>query len=265
MRTVLKLGGNALGDDALLDAVAAGLAPGTVIVHGGGPTITSRLEERRIPATFHAGRRVTTPEVMAIVHEVLCGQVNPDLVGRLAARGIHAVGFRQGQRSANSARALESRAAAGPIHARLRDPQHLGRVGSVTGVEIAALEAALVADRTPVVAPVALADDGGLANVNADDAALAVARALGATRLLLISDVPGVLLDGELRAELNAETAERGIADGAIAGGMRVKVEQALSAAREGITVMIGDATVLVGGGTSIPARSGRGHAIRVA
>lgn len=252
MRSVVKLGGNVLEDTAVLDALGAAPEGDTVVVHGGGSHITARLEAQGTPVTFHQGRRVTTPAVLETVHEVLCASVQPRLVRDLRGRGVLAAGVAEARAASDG-----SAAGIGVLTAhRVADPS-LGEVGRVTSVDTVRLERLLAMGWTPVVAPVASSPSAELLNVNADDAALAIATELRADRLILVSDVPGVCVDGEVLSRLDPSAAHRHLANGTITGGMRVKVEQALDAARLGLEVVIGGADALRGGGTRVVATTG--------
>jgi len=210
---VLKLGGRVATEAvrAALDDVAGPV----VVVHGAGPQITAEMERRGIEAVFVEGRRVTTPAVLEVVCESLAA-VNAELC---AAIGPDAVGLR-GDEIGLEARKVES----------------LGLVGDPAPSAPAAVVEALAAGRVPVVAPLA----AGPLNVNADEAAAALAVGLGASRILFVTDVPGVLLDGELAAVLPADEAEAGLAAGRFEGGIVPKLMAAVRAARGGVRASIG-------------------------
>lgn len=233
---VYKLGGPALEDPALLPALAAELrrAPGRVLlVHGGGRHVERALKERGLESRFVGGRRQTPPEAMAVVEMVLSGLVNKALAAGLTAAGLPALGL--------------SGRDAGLLRARV-EPD-LGRVGRPEGVDVRALEAAWAQGLVPVVSPVSFGEEGEALNVNADEAALALAVAVGASHLVYLSDVDGVRLEGTTVGMLTAEEARRRVARGEIAGGMAMKVETALAAVAAGVpeVVVAGKARLLGG------------------
>lgn len=223
---VYKVGGPALEDPGLLEPLAAEVRRAgvpVVLVHGGGRQIERLLCGLVIPSRFVDGRRVTTPEAMQVVEMVLSGIVNKALAAGLTAAGAAAIGL--------------SGRDAGMIRAGL--VTGLGRVGRPESVDVGPLRAAWAAGYVPVVSPVSAGPAGEAVNVNADEAALAVARALGARSLVYLSDVDGVRLDGRAAATLSAGLAEARIADGAIAGGMVMKVRTALGACAAGIPEVV--------------------------
>jgi len=210
---VLKLGGR-VAASVVSEALAAIDGP-VVVVHGAGPQITAELERRGIAPAFVAGRRVTTPAVLDVVREAL-DALNAELC---AAIGPAAVGLRGDE-----------------IGLEARRVDDLGLVGDPAPSAPAAVIAALAGGRIPVVAPLAT----GPLNVNADEAAAALAIGLRASRILFVSDVPGVLLDGEVAAVLPADDAEAGLADGRFEGGIVPKLMAAVRAARGGVRASIG-------------------------
>ncbi len=233
---VYKLGGPALEDPALLPAFADDLrrAGGpAVVVHGGGRHVDRMLRALGIESRFVDGRRETSPAAMEVVEMVLSGVVNKSLAAGLTAAGLPAVGL--------------SGRDAGLIQARREEG--LGRVGTPRHVDSAPLRALWAAGLVPVVAPVSSGPDGESLNVNADEAALALATALGAATLVYLSDVDGVRVGEETRERLTAEEAHREIASGVIAGGMALKVRAALEASAAGIPeVVVAGRARLVGG-----------------
>lgn len=210
---VLKLGGRVAA--AAVRAALAGIDGPVVVVHGAGPQITAELERRGIEAAFVDGRRVTTPAVLDVVRESLAA-VNAELC---AVIGTDAVGLRGDE-----------------IGLEARQVEALGLVGDPRPSAPVAVVEALRAGRVPVVAPLA----AGPLNVNADEAAAALAVGLGASRILFVTDVPGVLLDGELATVLPADEAEAGLADGRFEGGIVPKLMAAVRAARGGVRASIG-------------------------
>jgi acetylglutamate kinase len=214
---VLKLGGR-VAADAVRAALAEVDGP-VVIVHGAGPQITARMELRGISPTFVAGRRVTTPEVLEVVREALAA-VNDEVCDAIGDDAVGLFGDEIGLRAQ-------------------RVPE-LGLVGEPVASAPAAVVEALTSGRIPVVAPLA----AGPLNVNADEAAAALAVGLGAERILFVTDVPGVLLDGELASVLPADDAEAGLAEGRFEGGIVPKLMAAVRAARGGVRASIGSTEV---------------------
>lgn len=224
--TVVKVGGNELDEPAFLDGLSAAVAAFAgplALVHGGGKEITAALDRSGLPVQFIEGLRVTSPEAMAIMQMVVCGTINKRVVGRLVAAGVRAIGL------------------SGIDLGLLRCVPHrpngadLGRVGAITVVDGSAIRAILAQGWVPVFAPVALGEADNLSyNVNADMVAEAIAAALGGAELLFVTNVPGVILDGQVVARLDAAATEAAIAEGAISGGMIPKVRAALSALATG-------------------------------
>lgn len=221
---VIKLGGAAMGEDvdAFLEDVVllrfVGMRP--VLVHGGGPEISSWQRRLGIEPRFVNGLRVTDAPTMEVVKMVLTGKIGPDLVSRLHRLGGQAVGM-----SGEDGPTLLVRPKDG------EDGQELGFVGEVDQVNPEPVEAVLEQGRIPVIASVGLGVDGEAYNVNADTVAAELAVALGASKLILLTDVEGVRdADGELISALDAAAAERLITSGAINGGMIPKVRAALRA-----------------------------------
>jgi len=192
---VIKFGGNAMVDDTLVRAFAddiaflryAGIRP--VVVHGGGPQISAMLDRLGIVSEFRGGYRVTTPETMDVVRMVLTGQISRDIVGHINRHGALASGM-----SGEDARLFEGRVRTELIDGEAVD---LGLVGDVIGVNPEGVLAELHAGRVPVVSSIALDADvpGRTLNVNADAAASALAIALGAAKLVILTNVPGLYRD----------------------------------------------------------------------
>jgi acetylglutamate kinase len=222
---VIKLGGAAAAEgdvDAVLQDVVllrfVGMRP--VLVHGGGPEISSWQERMGMTPRFVNGLRVTDAATMEVVKMVLTGKVGPDLVARIHQLGGSAIGL-----SGEDGPTLLVR------RARQDGDEDLGQVGEVDQVNIEPLVSILDQGRIPVVASIGLGYDGEAYNVNADEVAAEIAVALGATKLILLTDVDGVHGgDGELLSELDSAGANRLIVDGVIAGGMIPKVRAALRA-----------------------------------
>ena len=234
---VVKYGGNAMVDDELKAAFAqdvvflryAGLRP--VVVHGGGPQIKGMLDRLGLESEFRGGLRVTTPEVMDVVRMVLTGQVGRELVGLLNQHGPVAVGL--------------SGEDAGLFGARRRgvvvdgEEQDIGLVGDVVEVDPTAVLDLLEAGRIPVVSTIApdLDVDGQVLNVNADTAAAALAAALGARKLVVLTDVEGVYADwpdrASLLSELSVSAAKRLLRT--VDTGMIPKLEACVRAVEDGV------------------------------
>lgn len=234
MLTVVKVGGAVAGAPQELAALVAAVAalPGArVVVHGGGAEITAWQERLGLPVVRKEGLRVTTPETMQVTAMVLSGWVNKRVVAALIGAGELAVGL--------------SGEDGGLLRAERKDGGRLGEVGEVAGVDPRALRALLDAGMLPVVSPVSRGPAGAPLNVNADEAAIALAVGLGADRLLLVSDVPGVLVEGAPLQRITADGAADLLERGVVRGGMAVKVNQALEAARSGVEVRIGDGAML--------------------
>jgi acetylglutamate kinase len=219
---VYKVGGSPAEDPEMI----AGLArearrsqAAVLIVHGGGGRVNTLLLKLAIESHFSNGRRQTSAAAMEVVEMVLSGPVNKSLAAGLTAAGLPAAGI--------------SGRDAGLLRADLAP--ELGRVGTRVRVKPDLVLALWRAGIVPVVSPVSEGPVGEPLNVNADEAALGLAAALGARALLYLSDVDGVLLDGRLAPSLSAEDARRLIAAGTISGGMALKVEAALAAAGAGI------------------------------
>ena len=233
---VYKLGGPALEDAELLPALAEELrrARGRVlVVHGGGRHVERELKARGLESRFVGGRRETSAEAMEVVEMVLSGIVNKGLAAGLTAAGLPAIGL--------------SGRDAGLLRARVQPG--LGRVGRPESVDARVLEAAWGAGLVPVVSPVSQGVDGGALNVNADEAALALAVALRADALVYLSDVDGVRLDAHPVASLSADEVRHHVAQGAITGGMAMKVDTALQAVAAGVPeVIVAGKARLVGG-----------------
>ncbi|MFE1316224.1 acetylglutamate kinase [Kitasatospora phosalacinea] len=235
---VLKFGGNAMVDRELKESFArsavllryAGLHP--VVVHGGGPQIDAHLGRLGVRAPFAGGLRVTTPEVVDEVRMVLAGRVQRELVGLINAHGPFAVGLTGEDAGTLAAVKRWGRADGRPVD--------LGLVGEVAEVRTGLLASLLADGRIPVVssiAPAADRSDGAVYNVNADTAAAAVAGALGARALLMLTDVPGLYRSwppqGGPIERLTAEELARMLPD--LAGGMVPKMAACLAALRAGV------------------------------
>ncbi|MGB3723118.1 MAG: acetylglutamate kinase [Pacificimonas sp.] len=241
---VVKYGGHAMGDASkalefaqdivLLKAV--GVHP--VVVHGGGPQIGDMLARVGVESEFVDGLRVTDAETAKIAEMVLAGAINKEIVRWVGAAGGRAVGLSGKDAGLVTARKL-TRKKADP-DSLIEHEIDLGFVGEPVNVDRRVLDTLIEAGIVPVIAPVALGEDGDTYNVNADTMAGAVAAALGAARLMLLTDVPGVLSkDKALLTDLSPPDVERLIADGTISGGMIPKLETCLSAVADGVEAAV--------------------------
>ncbi len=217
---VIKLGGNAIAErkeETLLDIVLlryVGMQP--VLVHGGGPEITAMSERLGLRSEFKDGLRVTDESTIEVVKMVLTGKINPDLVATINRLGGQAVGM-SGEDGPS-------------IIAEPQDPG-LGFVGKVEQVNPEPIQALIGRGYIPVIASVGLGYDGHSYNINADTVAAEVAVALNAAKLILLTDVPGVLgAGGQVISELKRADAERMLREGAVTGGMIPKLEACLRA-----------------------------------
>ncbi|MBF6606203.1 MAG: acetylglutamate kinase [Chloroflexi bacterium] len=214
---VVKLGGTTIADQAQVLAEVATIARRrpVVLVHGGGRRITEWLERLGVPSRFEGGLRVTDAQALEVAAAVLRGVVNSELVSGLRDLGVDAVGL-----SGVDGGLLIAERVAG-----------MGLVAHVVGLRRDLLDAILVADQVPVVAPLARDEQGVVCNVNADDVAAGIAAGLGARQLVLLTDVDGVRdADGRRLETLTVAEAEELIASGVIGGGMVPKIRAALGA-----------------------------------
>jgi acetylglutamate kinase len=236
---VIKYGGHAMGEEELAVTFGrdvawlqlSGLYP--VVVHGGGPQINAMLERLDIKSTFVDGLRVTDEKMVEVVEMVLAGTVNKQVASLITQAGVMAVGLSGKDGGLIRARKM-TRTKRDP-DSNIERALDLGYVGEPEQIDTRVLEALKGAEIVPVIAPVGLGPDGRTYNINADTVAGAVAGALRAKRLLMLTDVPGVLdRDKRLIPELTASQAEALMADGTISGGMIPKVEHCLAAVRAG-------------------------------
>lgn len=236
---VVKYGGHAMADSELREAFAqdmvflryAGIRP--VVVHGGGPQVTEHLDRLGVESVFAGGLRVTTPETMDVVRMVLVGRVNRDVVGLINRHGPFAVGM-----SGEDANLLTARRRHAVVDGEQVD---LGLVGDVTDVETGALRSLLTDTRIPVVSSIARGADGEVYNINADTAAAALAVALEAEKLVVLTDVEGLYAsgpetEGPTGAVISRLTAPE-LADllPRLSAGMAPKMEACLRAVRGGV------------------------------
>ena len=229
---VVKYGGNAMIDNELKAAFAADMAflrtvgVKPVVVHGGGPQITAMLDRLGLEGEFKGGFRVTTPEVMEVVRMVLFGQVGRDLVGLINNHGPYAVGT-----SGEDAGLFQAEKRLVEVDGKLTD---IGLVGEIVNVDASSLMDIIDAGRIPVVSTIAPGfDDGEVYNINADTAAGALAVALGAERLLILTDVEGLYANWPDRTSLISQTSVSELAEllPQLDTGMIPKMESCLRAA----------------------------------
>jgi len=228
---VIKLGGHAMGSEEAMDSFArdvvlmrqVGVNP--VIVHGGGPMINEMLKRLEITSEFVNGKRVTDAATVEVVEMVLSGVVNKRIVSAINRQGGRAVGL--------------SGKDADLIHCRQTDPS-LGFVGTPDRMNTDVLRTLFAAEMIPVIAPLGAGENGETFNINGDTAAGAIAGALKARRLLLLTDVDGVKdAAGSVVTELTASQIRSMTSEGTIAGGMIPKTETALAALREGVRAVV--------------------------
>ena len=232
---VIKYGGNAMINPELQQAFAedivfmryVGIKP--VVVHGGGPQISRMLDRLGIESEFRGGLRVTTPEAMDVVRMVLTGQVGRELVGLINQHGPFAVGL-----SGEDARLFTAVRRTVLVGG---DAVDLGQVGDVGRVDTSAVDDLIAARRIPVIATVAPDAAGVVHNVNADSAAAAIAEALGARKLVVLTDVPGLYTDwpdtSSLTSQIDADALEKLLPR--LDQGMAPKMEACLRAVRGGV------------------------------
>ena len=241
---VVKYGGHAMGDPELARLFArdvvlfkqVGINP--IVVHGGGPQIGDMLKRLAIKSEFVQGLRVTDAATVEIVEMVLAGSINKQVVAAINEAGGNAIGL-----SGKDGRLIEAR----KLTRKWRDPESnieqvldLGFVGDPVHINAGVLSELSRAHVIPVIAPLGAGADGTTYNINADTAAGAIAAAVGASRLLMLTDVAGVLdKQGALIAEMTASEARARIGDGTIHGGMIPKVETCLDAVKGGVEAAV--------------------------
>ena len=244
----VKYGGHAMGDDKVAAQFASdivllkqvGINP--IVVHGGGPQIGAMLDRLKIQSSFIDGLRVTDAATVEIVEMVLCGSINKQIVTAINRAGGFAVGM--SGKDGNLIKARKLRRSKKDPGSNIEKILDLGFVGEPSEVNPHILDTFEESDIIPVIAPIGVGPNGETFNINADTAAGAVAAAAGASRLLMLTDVPGVLDDtGRLIKEMTVERAKTLIQAGTISGGMIPKVETCLDAVEQGV-----EAAVIVDG-----------------
>ena len=236
---LIKFGGHAMGKADYVNAFAADIAlldqvgARPVVVHGGGPQIGEMLKKLQIESSFIDGLRVTDEATVSIVEMVLAGGINKALVAAIAGAGGRAVGVSGKDGGLITARKLMAMAKASD--SAIQQAVDLGFVGEPSHVDVTVLNALMQHHLIPVVAPVGSGEDGKTYNINADTAAGAIAAALNATRMLMLTDVTGVLdQNGKLISSLTISQAEALIHNGTISGGMIPKVKTCIDAVQGG-------------------------------
>lgn len=241
---VVKYGGHAMGDPELADLFARDIVllkqigANPIVVHGGGPQIGQMLERLKIKSSFVDGLRVTDKETVEIVEMVLSGSINKQIVSAIQNAGGRAAGL-----SGKDGRLITARR----LRRSVRDPGSnieqvldLGFVGEPERVNPHILESFVRSDIIPVVAPIGVDESGETYNINADTAAGAIAGATGASRLLMLTDVVGVLDQSkQLIRQMSVGGARRRIVDGTISGGMIPKVETCIAAVEQGVEAAV--------------------------
>ncbi|VAW19534.1 Acetylglutamate kinase [hydrothermal vent metagenome] len=237
---VVKYGGHAMGDPELGQAFArdiamlkqAGVNP--VVVHGGGPQIAKMLGKLGIKSRFEGGLRVTDKETMEIVEMVLAGSINKEIVAMINRDGEWAIGLCG--KDGNMVIAKKTKKSVSDPDSNIERIVDLGFVGEPEKIDTTLLDTLAHSEMIPVIAPIAPGRDGNTYNINADIFAGAIAGALGAKRLLFLTDVEGVLDgDGKLIKKLDVKQARSLIKDGTISGGMIPKVQTCIKAIEEGV------------------------------
>ena len=245
---VIKYGGHAMGNGELAKLFArdvvllkqCGINP--IVVHGGGPQIGAMLEKMKIKSEFIDGLRVTDGETVGIVEMVLCGQINKGIAAALAEAGGRGVGISGKDGGLIRARKVER---------KKKDPDSniekvldLGFVGEPEKVDPTILDALHSTDLIPVIAPIGLGPNGETYNINADTVAGAIAAAVNARRLLLLTDVAGVMdKEGHVITDMDVDQAGKLMDDGTLTGGMIPKIETCMDAVNQGV-----DAAVVLDG-----------------
>jgi len=248
---VIKYGGHAMGESAVAKQFAAdvvllklmGVNP--VVVHGGGPQISAMLDKAGVKSSFVDGLRVTDADTMQVAEMVLSGAVNKEIAHWITMAGkeadVRGVGL--SGKDAGLLTVEKTRRTRRDPDSMIEHEVDLGFVGEPTRVDpklIAGLISSETEDWVPVIAPIGVAEDGQTFNVNADTVAGAVAGALGAKRMLLLTDVAGVKgADGEIIRQMNVAEARGLIADGVATGGMIPKLETAIAAIESGVEAVV--------------------------
>lgn len=239
---VIKYGGNAMTEAALKDSFAAdvvlmklvGINP--VVVHGGGPQIGELLSRLNIESTFVNGMRVTDSATMDVVQMVLGGLVNPDIVSLINTHGGRAVGVTGKDGNLIQAEKMPMTIASNDAGASAPEIIDIGHVGTITNIQVEVIDTLVQSEFIPVIAPVGVGEGGESYNINADIVAGAIAQALGAEKLVLLTNTPGILdANHKTISSLVESEVQALIADGTISEGMLPKVDCALNAVSGGV------------------------------
>ena len=237
---VIKYGGNAMGNERTAETFArdivilktVGINP--VVVHGGGPQIGAMLERLKIQSQFIDGLRVTDQSAVEIVEMVLSGSINKQIVTALNQAGGTAIGI--SGKDGNLIEAQQLRRTKKDPDSNIERVLDLGFVGEPTKINPQAIENIVASGMIPVIAPIGMGPNGETYNINADTAAGAIAAALKATKLMMLTDVPGILTkDKQLISSIDAREIDELLADGTITGGMIPKVETCVNALNAGV------------------------------
>lgn len=237
---VIKYGGNAMGDERTAETFArdivilktVGINP--VVVHGGGPQIGAMLDRLQIQSSFVDGLRVTDAPAVEIVEMVLSGSINKQIVTALNRAGGTAIGI--SGKDGNLIEAQQLRRTKKDPDSNIERVLDLGFVGEPTKINPKAIENIISSGMIPVIAPIGMGPNGETYNINADTAAGAIAAALKATKLMMLTDVAGILTkDKELISSIDAAEIDALLADGTITGGMIPKVETCVNALKAGV------------------------------
>ncbi|GBQ15666.1 acetylglutamate kinase [Swaminathania salitolerans] len=238
---VVKYGGHAMGKDHLSSAFGRDIALlklvgiNPIVVHGGGPQISAMLGRLEIASRFVDGLRVTDQAAIDVIEMVLSGSVNKQVADLINRAGALAVGI-----SGKDGGLLQAKRLLHRSRDASQEPVDLGFVGEPVKIDPRVLYSLLGSGLIPVIAPIGVGEKGETYNINADTAAGAIAGSVNASRLLMLTDVAGVLDEtGKLIPELTAEEAQRRIADGSISGGMIPKVETCLAAVKAGASAAV--------------------------
>jgi acetylglutamate kinase len=241
---VIKFGGNAMGDETLAELFARDIVllrqvgSNPIVVHGGGPQIGAMLDKLKIKSEFINGLRVTDQATVDVVEMVLAGSINKHIVSQINAQGGFAVGL--SGKDGNLILADKLKRTTRDEDSNIERILDLGLVGYPTAITTHLLDQFEQSDITPVIAPIGVGPKGETLNINADTAAGAIAAAMGAKRLLMMTDVKGVLdKDGNRIEKITATEAHKLIKNGTINGGMIPKVETCLDAIEDGVEAAV--------------------------
>ena len=241
---VVKYGGAAMGDAELAAAFARDVVllrqvgVDVVVVHGGGPQIGEMLERLKLKSEFVDGLRVTDAEAVGVVEMVLSGKINKEIVAQISVAGGRAIGM--SGKDGGLMRVTKLTRTTRDPDSNIEKVVDLGFVGEPERIDPRIIEVLRDTDVIPVIAPIGIDEAGATYNVNADTVAGAIAGALDASRLLLLTDVEGVLdKSGELIPEMSIDEAKAALSDGTLEGGMIPKVETCIAALNQGVEAAV--------------------------